>query len=522
MLLPKRKILPAVQSLPVALVVLILSSVAGTADGGGRQADLAVNDDKVVSLEISRETTYFTEPRDGRGGIDYEAAINHLMSEGVTSETNAVVALFLAIGPDLPYEPLDDRLFTLLGTTRPPEKGNYTRFLREGSPELSQEKADDLQEIARQTPWDRQQHPELATWIDENEIPLRQVANAVMRPHFFFPRIVPRPDPDSDDVGGLIACPLQVPQFCREIVRELTARAMMHTHDRQFDLAWSDLANAHRLSRLIGQGPSAIEGVASMSMEQMVLDAELAFLTSCDAGAFDLERCRQDLESLPGIPDFADKIATYERAMCLDLIQMYSRGEVKSARSDEATNIFARNRVNWSDVMRYMNPWFDRVAAAMRLDIFQKRFDAFEGLDDEIAAFLDSMDGDKLAKELAGRADRSELVGQVLVSHLVAGLDSCSMLADKTEQRMRLLQVAIQLKRFANDHGGAFPASLDELVPAYIKNLPNDLYVLAPLVYRPDGEGIVLYSVGRDQTDNGGLDRDRSGNGDDLVVRFTK
>jgi hypothetical protein len=58
---------------------------------------------------------------------------------------------------------------------------------------------------------------------------------------------------------------------------------------------------------------------------------------------------------------------------------------------------------------------------------------------------------------------------------------------------------------------GAYPAALEELVPAYIEGLPIDIYSKSPYRYaRTPGGSFRLYSVGEDRIDNGGvLDRQK-------------
>lgn len=67
-------------------------------------------------------------------------------------------------------------------------------------------------------------------------------------------------------------------------------------------------------------------------------------------------------------------------------------------------------------------------------------------------------------------------------------------------------QVACALERFRLAQG-QYPAALDVLVPAYLKQLPADLLDPqgAPLKYRREGsEGVVLYSIGLNRVDDDG------------------
>ena len=74
--------------------------------------------------------------------------------------------------------------------------------------------------------------------------------------------------------------------------------------------------------------------------------------------------------------------------------------------------------------------------------------------------------------------------------------------------RLRLLTMELALRCFRQEHGKV-PAKLDELVPAYLKTVPQDPFSGKPLVYRTQGTNWLLYSVGPDGMDNGGVHQGR-------------
>ena len=85
--------------------------------------------------------------------------------------------------------------------------------------------------------------------------------------------------------------------------------------------------------------------------------------------------------------------------------------------------------------------------------------------------------------------------------------DSKSLLerAAEAEARRRLVIAALALDRFRLSHG-AYPKSLAELAPDFLKSVPIDFMDGQPLRYRPTADGhFVLYSVGLDCVDHGGL-----------------
>jgi hypothetical protein len=108
------------------------------------------------------------------------------------------------------------------------------------------------------------------------------------------------------------------------------------------------------------------------------------------------------------------------------------------------------------------------------------------------------------AGETAGWRDRYDRVrfwpSRMLMPKLSATIDeSC-----KLETGRSLTLAAIALRRHELRHGRAAP-SLEALVPEFLPEVPVDLMDGQPLRYRPAGDGtFLLYSVGTDETDDGG------------------
>lgn len=76
--------------------------------------------------------------------------------------------------------------------------------------------------------------------------------------------------------------------------------------------------------------------------------------------------------------------------------------------------------------------------------------------------------------------------------------------AAMAETLRNLIRTAIALKRFQLRHG-ALPATLEELVPDLLEELPWDWQAGRPLTYRLRDDGsFLLYSWGEDQVDDGG------------------
>jgi hypothetical protein len=73
-----------------------------------------------------------------------------------------------------------------------------------------------------------------------------------------------------------------------------------------------------------------------------------------------------------------------------------------------------------------------------------------------------------------------------------------------------LAQTALAVERYRLAEGH-LPESLEDLVPAYMEAVPKDPFDGRRLRYFTPENGFVVYSVGDDLTDNGGVERDGRG-----------
>jgi hypothetical protein len=79
---------------------------------------------------------------------------------------------------------------------------------------------------------------------------------------------------------------------------------------------------------------------------------------------------------------------------------------------------------------------------------------------------------------------------------------------------------ALAAERFRRDFG-RWPTTLDELVPKYVIAVPRDPHDLQPLRLARRPDGIVIYSVGQDEIDDGGaIESDGAAKATDIGFRL--
>ncbi|MCO6456478.1 MAG: hypothetical protein J5I93_14370, partial [Pirellulaceae bacterium] len=108
--------------------------------------------------------------------------------------------------------------------------------------------------------------------------------------------------------------------------------------------------------------------------------------------------------------------------------------------------------------------------------------------------------------------------------YMITGLMTPALQAAHTarariEANQRLADAALAVQRYQLQHGGP-PESLAQLVPQFLPAVPLDPFDGQPLRYRVDANEVVLYSIGQDEVDDGGVENpDTNEQANDEVIR---
>lgn len=95
-------------------------------------------------------------------------------------------------------------------------------------------------------------------------------------------------------------------------------------------------------------------------------------------------------------------------------------------------------------------------------------------------------------------------LGSPLTDPLAPAFERCAVSFRMSELRLQAARTIIALHQHSA-RTGAWPVSLDALVPSLLPVLPIDEFDGMPLRYRAEGEGFTLWSVGTDRVDNLGV-----------------
>ncbi|HEV3257927.1 MAG TPA: hypothetical protein VG013_13660, partial [Gemmataceae bacterium] len=458
---------------------------------------------------IGKETTYVTGPRDEDGYIDYAAALNKRLRQGVTPANNANVLLWTALGPHPEGAAMPPDFFQWLGIQAPLERGAYFidlfPYIKDHLKVEPREDDDEIfQQLDRctQRPWTAKEHPDMASWLKANEKPLALVVDAAKRSRYFSPLV---PSKAKKGSSGLIGALLPGVQKSRGLANALAARAMLRVGEGAYHKAWQDLLACHRLGRLVARGGTLIEGLVGIAIDNVASKADLAFLERSKPNAKRIENCLRDLQRLPPFPETADKVDLGERFFFLDNVMMMDRYGIQHLENlsdgggSKGSNPLADRAltgIDWDPALQTANRWYDRLAAAMREKDRRSRQKKLDQIEADLRALKKKIVAGEMAKLLrGGNKATSKLLGDILISLLVPALSKVQTAGDRAKQTQNNLEVAFALAWYQRDHG-RYPKNLDALAPKYLGQIPQDVFSGKALIYRPSGNGYLLYSVG--------------------------
>ncbi len=277
-----------------------------------------------VPLRVSVETTRITAPLKGNGQPDYYRAMEQNVMQGVTPENNFWYLVWPALGnaersSDAYIQEVERKLGVAI-----PEQGLYSPLVPHVRTELEIQHVKDVfarMDTAMQGPWQREELPEIALWLDTNEKLLAVVTAASQRSHSYAPMASDGGHPDS-----LPWVLFPHAKRSQDIARMLICRSMLRLGNGDTAAAWDDLKTTLRIACHVEGGFSIVERLVGASIRSMTHKALNTWLNHCGLGAEQLAAQHDELKPLLSIKSFADHVDRSERFMTLQMVLVFVEG----------------------------------------------------------------------------------------------------------------------------------------------------------------------------------------------------
>ena len=512
-------------------------------------------DDLLVT--ISPETTRITSPLKEDGYPDYVAALNSQFKKNTTPQNNMAVGIWEITGPVHLSPDFKPHFFLALGMDDLPIEGDYmvdffsyykevlgpfdgTGDVTSDQYESNRNKYEDLYAQVLEGPWTQASHPEAHQWREHNKDHIEAFLNVVeTRDEYFNPYVLaPGELVEGEDefLPELISLLLPGAQQIREVARTLAIDANYHLGNGDIDSAMRNAIVMHRIGRLTARGGTLVEGLVGIAICGIASSIDQRILSTSGVTRASLKSHLAALRKLPAMPTMIEKINLTERYMFLDTtisVARYGPSSLDSTTGSAAQpnpilkglgKMFSSSFVNWDNVMRRGNYWYDELYRIGSIKDVHERTKAYAELEERLQrVFAEARDPASIAKKvlLSGKSlpeITSEQMSNVMVSLLLPALGDAVSAEDRALMQNEIAQIGFVLELHYLENK-SYPSNLKALVGPNLKSIPQDRFNANGLTYKTTPNGYVLYSFGRDREDNQGNTYDDQPTGDDIALK---
>jgi hypothetical protein len=286
---------------------------------------------------------------------------------------------------------------------------------------------------------------------------------------------------------------LAASQDARKLTQIAFDDAIIAAEENKPHRAIENLGAIIAISRRADEQPMLLSYLIEAALHSYVPRVVIAVLALTEPQPEQLLQAQSAISHLLSQPTLRFHIRG-EQAFLEDLVRSFSEGLIDRQKLD-AMDLTVPDSVTGFDFIDERLHRMRRRGWLLRDSTFQLRY--YQAL---TRVLRESADGPTAHEgELIEMRDRAS-------PRTADALQGAQNLVDADRRRRALLQccvVALAAERYRRDRGH-WPASVEELAPAYLSSVPVDPYDLKPLRYRLIDGGAVVYSVGEDRADDGG------------------
>lgn len=322
---------------------------------------------------------------------------------------------------------------------------------------------------------------------------------------------MPRGRHRIDHARNPIATLLPHLQECRNLVSLLTYESMRRNQKKDSKNALTVCRAALNAARSIGEEPFFISQLVRISCVVIVCEAIERTLAQGEPLPEDLSVLQKLLETEDAFRGLL--ISTRgERAMLNKVFEGIERGELDV---NELEGLYRGGRPSQSDRLKNM------LIGLWRLDTHEDHALFLSLMTRRINDVRFPMHEQASSERAFEEEIRSLPKNAMITRFLMPAMSKMGEAFRRKHAYLRCAIVALASERYRREKQ-TWPEKIDQLCPQFLTAVPLDPYDGKPLRSRRVKDGVVIYSVGQDATDNGGnLDRERLGSpGVDLGFRL--
>ena len=206
--------------------------------------------------------------------------------------------------------------------------------------------------------------------------------------------------------------------------------------------------------------------------------------------AVQVAKIRKELAGLRPMTTEAEAFDVCERYCFLQGVEVAARdGIERLAGNDDGTSkrkgllrslvdFWQRAEIDWDVVLRLGNPWFDRIADACRKPTRTsgvRRSIRSRPTGKSLRRKREAGRPARFRSSTIGAKARSEQIARELVAGFLPSMSAVANVEDLAAMTAELGRLAFALAAYREDHG-RYPAKLADLSPAYLAQIPKDIF----------------------------------------------
>jgi hypothetical protein len=313
------------------------------------------------------------------------------------------------------------------------------------------------------------------------------------------------------DFRGGIATLLPHAQQVRTAVRLLDLECQVKLHEHDSAAAAKSLVAMLRTGETLADEPIIISQLVRMAAFSIFVERLREYLEYGELSDEDLRMLQRAVAEV----DFAHsqtRALLGERAIAYETLQ---NTDFQTLQSLQGGSQQANMPMVGSGNLANMRPGDTAVLLNMLTEMIEASEEPFPEANQKMAAAEA-----RLQQFFAEDQKQLPWDRHVLAQLMLPALKRVGATTGERVALQRAALAAVVAARYRVAHGGEPPESLDALVPEFLDAVPDDPFLKQPLLYKVDAAELIIYSVGSDGVDDGGVVASGYQRGRDVGVKI--
>ena len=508
------------------LVVFHLTYLVHAQELAAPEANQGPEAEEVLQIKLDVPAGYlvFSEPRREDGTVDYIAAFNAKYSEGVTKENNAFRDLYVLFD-QLEEQPWQDHEWQVnqveqiakileleLDTIR---QGPHFVSLDEyfESIGFAGDELDAFWDRFDKNPLKAMREDHAQAWLKQAKPVLERSVKAVQKPRYWSPMA------PADEAESLVAVMLPNLSNYRSLARSMQYWSYDLIAQGEYDKALQVIVAVRKLAAHIATQPTLIQNLVGISIDAITLDMVKNLIAIQALPDKQLAALDKLLRKRPERTPMVEAVRYGESAMGIDAYvqiltgRMGANGIMGDMSAKQLQKLMAGGAFDVNRGVRQLSVQYKQLVRVMAIKDFPTCKRMLDMLDQQMEEqmlaqqkkFFFMVGEAKIPNPVAlsSKEARTDAYTAMFTSIMMPALGAASRTEYRSLATEQCIYTAIAIERYRLK-SGRLPQALTDLVPAYLQNLPLDLFSEKPVLYQKTDSGFKVYTVGINQVDDGG------------------